>query len=149
MLTHPWIVESGQSVTEEMDYYFSDARPLYRFIALEVYSQDDVYKGFVVFSVTRKKDQVVLKTLDYRFSNPSENRYALALAIHYGRQYQADTLELPAGVAEHLRGSLLGRLLLHRKQRIYQAMPKDEDSPLAQAWEEIELNLCDGDMAFS
>ncbi len=149
MLAYPWIVESGQSATEEMDYYFSDARALYRLIALEVYSPDDAYKGFVVFSVTRKKDQVVLKTLDYRFSNPSENRYALALAIHFGRQYQADTIELPAEVADHLLGSLLGRLLLHRKQRICQAMPKNEDSPLAQAWEEIELNLCDGDMAFS
>lgn len=149
MLTYPWVLESGQSLTEEMNYYFSDARPLFRFIALEVYSPEDEYKGFVVFSVTRKKDQVMLKTLDYRFTNPSENRYALALAIHYGRQYQADTIELPAEVAAHLRSSLLGRLLLHRKQRIYQAMPKDEDSPLAQAWEEMKLNLSDGDMAFS
>lgn len=54
MLKYPWVVTSGKSITEDMDYYFSDARPLFRFIALEVYSQEDQYKGFVVFSVSQK-----------------------------------------------------------------------------------------------
>jgi len=40
-------------------------------------------------------------------------------------------------------------LLLHRKERIYQCMPKDDESPLAQAWEDIALKLVDGDMSFS
>lgn len=149
MLQHPWIVETGKSISEEMEYYFSDARPLYRLIALEVYSPEDEYVGFVVFSVTRKKQKIMLKTLDFRFVNPSDNRYALALAIHYGRRYQADTIELPQEVADYVRDSLLGRLLLHRKKRIYQCMPADEDSPLAQAWDDISLHLSDGDMAFS
>ncbi|MBU1660248.1 MAG: GNAT family N-acetyltransferase [Chloroflexi bacterium] len=149
MLSHPWVVETGQSVTEKMDYYFSDARPLYRLIALEVYTPEDEYKGFVVFSVSQKGSGVALKTLDFRFTSPSDSCCVLALAIKYGRQYQAETIEIPAEVAAHLKDSLLGKLLLHEKKRIYQCMPKADDSPLAQAWQDITLHLYDGDMAFS
>jgi len=149
MLSHPWVLETGHSVTENMDYYFSDARPLYRLIALEVYTHEDEYKGFVVFSVSQKGSGVMLKTLDYRFTNPSDYRCVLALAIKLGCQYQAETIEIPDEVAVHLKDSLLGKLLLHGKQRVYQCMPKAEDSPLAQSWQDITLHLYDGDMAFS
>ncbi len=149
MLRHPWVVETGQSITEEMDYFFSDARPLYRFIALEVFSAEDEYRGFVVYSISQKGQNTILRTLDYCFTQPSDQRFVLALAIHCGHQYLADTIEIPAQAAAELRPRFLASLLLHKKVRIYQCMPKDDDSPLAQAWEEIALKLVDGDMAFS
>ncbi len=149
MLSHPWVVDTGHSVTEKMDYYFSDARPLYRLIALEVYTPEDEYRGFVVFSASQKGSGVMLKTLDFCFTNPSDYRCVLALAVKLGRQYGADIIELPAEVTAHLQDSLLGKLLLHEKKRIYQCMPKTEDSPLAQTWSDITLHLYDGDMAFS
>lgn len=92
---------------------------------------------------------MVLRTLDYSFPNPSDQHYVLALAIHFGRQYLADIIEIPTEAAAELRPRLLAKLLLHKKERIYQCMPKDGESPLAQAWEEITLKLVDGDMAFS
>ncbi len=149
MLKYPWIVETGQSITEEMDYFFSDARPLYRFIALEVFSREDEYKGFVVYSISQKGQKTILRTLDHCFTQPSDQRYMLALSIHFGFQYLADTIEIPSQAAADLRPGFFAKLLLHKKERIYQCMPKDEHSPLAQAWEEINLKLVDGDMAFS
>ncbi len=149
MLRYPWVVESGQSITETMDYYFSDARSLYRLIALEVETTAGEYLGFVVFSVSRRGRGVLLRTLDYRFAAADVQRYLLALAVEYGRAYHADTLELPAEAVAGFRRGLLGRLLLHRKERIYQCMPKAEDSPLARYWQEITFQLVDGDMAFS
>jgi len=149
MLRYPWVVETGQSITEEMDYFFSDARAMYRFIALEVFSPDNEFKGFVVYSISQKGSKMVLRTLDYSFPNPSDQHYVLALAIHFGRQYLADIIEIPTEAAAELRPRLLAKLLLHKKERIYQCMPKDGESPLAQAWEEITLKLVDGDMAFS
>ncbi|HBX71211.1 MAG TPA: hypothetical protein DEH25_18005 [Chloroflexi bacterium] len=148
MLKYPWVVESGQSATEQMDYYFSDARPLYRQIAVEVYSPDEKYLGFVVFSVSGKGEKASLKTRDFRFSQPSYERAVLALALRYAREYEVSAIELPAEIAAHLPKSL-ARMLLQRKERIYQCMPKAEDSPLAQLWEEITFHLYDGDMAFS
>ncbi len=148
MLAYPWVVESGASVTENMDYYFSDARPTYRLIAVEVYDAKDTYLGFVVFSISSKGEQTSLKTRDFRFSQPSYERAVLALALRYAREYGAATIEIPAETAAHLPEKL-GKLLLQRKERIYQCMPQSEDSPLARLWPEISLHLWDGDMAFS
>jgi GNAT superfamily N-acetyltransferase len=150
MLSYPWIVENGQSRTEHLDYYFSDARPLYRFIVIEVFTpKTREYQGFVVFSVSEKKSGVALKTLDFRFRDPAQYQYILALAVRYGQAYRADILELPAEVTESFKGSVLGRLLLQEKKRIYQCHPKSDNSPLATAWDKISLHLYDGDMAFS
>ena len=149
MLKFPWIVESGASRTEGMDYYFSDSRPLYRLIALEVGAAGGNDLGFVVFSVSQKPGGIALKTLDFCFHDPAQYPVILALAVRYARQYHADTVEVPAEIAGSLQNTLLGKLLLVKKTRIYQCHPKAEDSPLAKAWADIELHLYDGDMAFS
>lgn len=149
MLAYPWIVESGNSPTEGMDYYFSDARPLYRLVALTLRTPGTASPGFVAFSISEKPGGMAVKTLDFRSHDAAQLDAILALAARYARQYRADTIEVPAEVAARLQGSFLGRLLLVEKSRIYQCHPKAEDSPLAQAWEQIELHLYDGDMAFS
>jgi GNAT superfamily N-acetyltransferase len=149
MLQYPWVVENGHSVTDDMDYFFSDTRPLYRFIPIETHSPEDDHQGFVVLSVSQKGEKMVLRVLDYKFNNPADHKYILALAIQYGREYSADTIELPFDAVTDFRRTLLGRILLHKKERIYQCMPSSDDSPLAEAWENIHLKLVDGDMAFS
>jgi GNAT superfamily N-acetyltransferase len=149
MLAYPWIVESGTSPTEGMDYYFSDARPLYRLVALTLRTPGTTSPGFVVFSISEKPGGMAVKILDFRSQEAAQLDAILALAVRYARQYQADTIEVPVEVAARLGGSLLGRLLLVSKSRIYQCHPRTADSPLALAWQQIELHLYDGDMAFS
>ncbi len=149
LLSYPWVVPSGQSMSENLDYFFSDARTMFRFIALEVYTKRDEYKGFVVFSVTEKGKSISLKILDFAFFDAVDFRYVLALAIKMGQRYEADVIEMPREIADLMYSTLLGRLLLHEKQRIYQAMPKSEISPLAQAWPDLVFHLYDGDMSFS
>lgn len=149
MLRYPWIVEQGQSRTEAMDYYFSDARPMYRLVALTIRQAGGQDLGFVVFSISQKPGGVALKTLDFSLQDPRQIPVILALAVRYARSYRADTIEVPAEVVSSLQSSLLGKLLLVEKNRIYQCHPKSADSPLAQAWHHIELHLFDGDMAFS
>jgi len=150
MLSYPWVLETGQSPTEQLDYYFSDTRPLHSFIALELYDPNgEIYNGYVVFSVSQKGKEVALKILDYRVSVVSQYTIILALAVHFGKKFQVDILEIPDEVAETLKGSLLGRIILLPKRRIYQCFPKSEESPLAGAWADLELHLYDGDMAFS
>jgi hypothetical protein len=150
MLAYPWVLETGQSHTENLDYYFSDTRPLFRFIAVEIYDPtNNAYLGFVVFSVSQKGTSIALKTLDFQTVSPDHYRPILALAIRYGRHYRADTIEIPEEIVAPLRPSLLGRLVLLRKTRIYQCHPKSEDSPLGRSWQDIQRHLYDGDMAFS
>jgi hypothetical protein len=148
MLTYPWVVESGLSVTESMDYYFSDTRGMYQQIAVEVYDMSDDYIGFAVFSASQQGEKTVLKTRDFRFEQPSYERAALALALRYARKFDADTIEIPSEIARYIPRKLR-KILLQPKERIYQCMPKSDDSPLAILWQEISFHLWDGDMAFS
>jgi hypothetical protein len=150
MLTYPWILDTGSSPTEEMDYYFSDTRPFHKFITLEIYNpKDGKYEGYVIFSVSKKKSGVFLKTLDYQVRHRSQHVKILALAIELGRRYDAAAIEIPDEVAQPLLKSFLGRAVLVAKNRIYQCHPKSENSPLGQHWQDIERHLYDGDMAFS
>lgn len=148
MLAYPWVVETGSSVTEKMDYYFSDTRSMYQQTAIEIYDQTDRYLGFAVFSISQQGETTVVKTRDFRLEQPSYERTVLALALQYGRTYNAAAIELPAEIANHLP-QRLQKALLQPKERIYQCMPKSDDSPLAQVWDQINLHLWDGDMAFS
>ena len=135
-------------MTEKMDYFFSDARRSYRQIAVEIFDPADDFLGFAVFSVSQQGERTVVKTRDFRFRQPSYERAVLALALQYGRTYEAATIEIPAEIASHLPAGLR-KVLLQPKERIYQCMPKSDDSPLAQFWNDIRFHLWDGDMAFS
>jgi hypothetical protein len=150
MLAYPWVVKTGTSPTETMDYYFSDTRPRHEFIAMELLdNKSGAYNGFVVFSLSQKGRDVVIKTLDYAIQDAQQFQQILALAVHLGREHNAAIIEIPKEAAQMLAGSWLGRLLLQKKQRIYQCHPNSNDSPLAGAWKDLTLHLYDGDMAFS
>ncbi|RME07343.1 MAG: GNAT family N-acetyltransferase [Anaerolineae bacterium] len=149
MLRYPWVLESGQSLTEDKDYYFSDTRPLFRQFAVEIESREGEGLGYAVFSVSQRGHGMHLRALDYHLPPSLVPELLPALALHYGEQYRADTLELPSEAVVILRRSLLGRLLLKRRERIYMAMPRDDDSPLARNWGRLTFRLVDGDMAFS
>ena len=109
MLSYPWVLETSQSPTEQLDYYFSDTRPLHSFIALELYDPNgEICNGYVVFSVSQKGKDVALKILDYRVSAVSQYANILALAVHFGKKFHVDILEIPEDVAETLKGSSAG-----------------------------------------
>jgi hypothetical protein len=149
MLSHPWVVEPGQSPTEGMDYYFSDVRQHFRNLAVELYSVENHYLGYVVFQISTLRSRLELKTLDV-YLEPSVDRNTLAaLAVHYASKLRADRIDLPMEAVVDLQKLKTGRLLLEKRYRIYQCYPKKEDSPLALAWNELRFEYSDGDMAFS
>jgi hypothetical protein len=150
MLKYPWQVEPGRSRTEHLNYYFTDVRKIFQQIALEITSLDGKeYKGYIVFSVSSIRSDIVLKLLDIRLANRKDERFVLPLVLKYGQMFHVDRIELPKEQAEMLQDGILKKVLLLRRFCITQCHPKDEQSPLAKAWPEIRLNYYDGDMAFS
>jgi GNAT superfamily N-acetyltransferase len=149
MLAYPWVVEPGQSPTENMDFYFSDVRPTFRSFAVEIIDSQGEYHGYVVFQVSRLHDQVEAKILDVSLAEPADRRCLLGLAARYAARYHASQVDLPAEAVAGLRKSTLGRLLLQRRERIYQCLPKEPGSALSLAWPEIHFSYSDGDMPFS
>ncbi len=148
MLHDPWVLEPGQSPTERMDFYFSDVRRLFKNVALELFSAGD-YQGYVVFQVTSGQAHTEVKILDVSLAASVDQRTLLPLALCYARQFNASLVSLPEAAVEDFRKTSLGKLLLLRRERIYQCMPRSQDSPLAQAWERLTFTFSDGDMPFS
>lgn len=150
MLTYRWTRERGEVEPSDLNYYFSEIRDVFKFIALKVYSFDRKdYRGFVVFSFSSRALRSVLKVLDFHFLNAEDHQYIPFLALRYGSIYGANYLEVPQSLVHYMKDIPLMNILLQRKKRIYLFHPKDSNSPLATSSADIELNYCDGDTPFT
>jgi hypothetical protein len=150
MLQYPWVLPTGASNTEQMDYFFTDVRDAFRNIALELSTgpQRD-YRGYVVLSASTYRGKLALKVLDTSLKDRADERLVLPLAFRYAHDLGAEMIDFSTRHAEAMQSRFLRWALLHRKQRIYQCFPASPDSPLARLWPELEFHYCDGDMAFS
>jgi GNAT superfamily N-acetyltransferase len=150
MLQYPWVLPTGESSTEQMDYFFTDVRDGYRNIALELSTGPGRdYRGYLVISASTYRGKLALKVLDTSLKDRADERFVLPLAFRYARELGGETIDCTTRQAEAMQGRFLRWALLHRKQRIYQCFPASPDGPLARLWPEIEFQYCDGDMAFS
>jgi len=149
MLAYPWVVEPGESASEQMDYYFSDVRPRFEFIALQVSGEGGENLGYMVFLLSQRGEKLVLKALDHEFANPEYKRLVLAQALRLAAREGVDEIEIGVELARRLQGGLMGRLLLQSKLRYYQCHPRSSDSPLGRNWQQLKLDYCDGDTPFT
>ena len=152
MLRFPWVLEPGGSPSEHMDYYFSDVRPYFHYSAVEIYAAQntgETYQGYVIFLVSTIRDRMELKILDVSLKGREVWQVVLPLAIRMARKFKVDRIDLPVKASGDFQQTGLGRLLLQKRQRIYQSHPKSPESPLALAWKDIAFQYSDGDMSFS
>jgi hypothetical protein len=150
MLNYRWTKERDKLEISDQNYYFSEARDIFKYIAVKVYSTDRMdYRGYLVFSFSAKDFYSVLKVLDFHFSNREDQKYVALLALKYARIHQAGHVELPESVVTYLKDSPILKFLAQGKKRIYLFHPKDSNSPLATFSADVELNYCDGDTPFT
>jgi GNAT superfamily N-acetyltransferase len=150
MIRNPWVVSSQETQEDVKHYYFSRIRDLFKFIPLEIFAPDGkARKGYLVLSISCKKNKTKLKVLDFYFHDPNDIFIAGYLALKYAQDYQADRLEYPVGLQTFF-GDLTGfKQRIKRKKRLYLFYPRSHDSPLARLAEKIKLNYCDSDTAFT
>lgn len=148
MLAHPWLVPSGQSPTESMDYGFTDARPIFEQIAWQLSDGAGVNLGYIVFQFSPIDGIHVLKVLDHHLVGAAEDSQ-LALALKLARDLGADVIEGPIELADLTQRGWLGRLLVELRQRICQVHAHAADSPMARAKDSLEQSYVDGDTAFA
>jgi GNAT superfamily N-acetyltransferase len=150
MLAHPWVVSSNEAKKDVENYFFSRVREIFKIIALEIYSaRENLYKGFMVLSVSRKKRKTVIKILDFYFHEPNDYPVGSYLGMKFAKAYLADRLEYPAQFSGYYQRQPLLKRLIKNKKRLYLYYPKTGDSPLAVNASKIELNYCDADTAFT
>jgi GNAT superfamily N-acetyltransferase len=150
MLNFPWVVEPGHSLTENMDFYFTDVREKYSNIAIEVYEAfSGEFVGFIILSYSIISGKGVLKVLDIHFIKQDYLRGVFPIILRYGCKHNVDKIEIPTSFVEGLNNKIIQRIILHQKQRVYQCFPENDQSPLGKFWQKIKLDYCDGDMPFT
>ncbi len=149
MLDYPWIVSAPQKPPETKHYFFSAARDLFRYIALEVFrpATGDVI-GYVLLSVSRRRSQTLIKLLDHFLPDPDSGRLLAELLLTYARSSLADRIEYSATLAPFINPRRCLKPLIKRRKRRYMICPRKGLSPLAAARKDIVLNYCDADIAF-
>ena len=150
MIQNPWVVSRQDARQDVNNYYFSRVRDLFKFIALDIFTPDAaVSKGYLILSISRHRSQTTLKVLDCFFFDPQDIFIAGYYAIRYAREYRADRLEFPPVLDNFLAQYVCPTLRVKRKKRLYLYYPRSTESPLARLADQITLDYCDSDTAFT
>jgi GNAT superfamily N-acetyltransferase len=150
MLKYPWVVSKDTVETPYYNYHFAGVRDVFQYIALELYSnRDNAHQGFVVFSVSRKKENTVLKILDHHILDARAFNIISRLSLKLAAHHLADRIDIPSEFVNGFQNLFCHTYLLNTKKRSYVYHPKTATSPLAAWADNIDLNYCDGDTAFT
>ena len=150
MLNCPWVVSKDVATSPGANYHFASVRDVFEYIALEFYSkQDNRVRGFVALSVSRKKDNTVLKIIDYQLDSSKTIETICAASLKYAARYLADRIDIPPELVPGFQNLFLQPYFMGRKKRSYLYHPHTTASPLAACADKIDLNYCDGDTAFT
>ncbi len=146
MLAHPWFTEDqADAVT---GYYFNDHRSLFRYACLRLESNGEPI-GNAVLSISRKANRTTIKVLDCSFSQTDYHDALLPQVFEIAAQYRADRILFPASFKTVLQQlPIFGRITFTRT-RNYFCRPKKKDSVLKPIMDTVQLQLTDGDCAFS
>jgi GNAT superfamily N-acetyltransferase len=150
MLRYPWVLSGNERKAGRTRYYFSDVRDIFRYVAIEINSvQKGGPQGFLVLSISHKKEKTRVKILDFYFKNPADGDIAIYLALKYARSYLADRIEYPCNLENYFNQRAEFNKLIKKQSRLYMFYPRGGHSPLAGYRGKIALDYCDGDTAFA
>jgi hypothetical protein len=150
MLKHPWVVSKSEKKTDVANFYFSIIREMFMFAAIEINSSDRGRpKGFLVLSISNKKEKTKVKILDFYFNNPEDREIAASLALRYAKVFLADRIDYPASLENYFKKTTGFKKLIKKQSHLYMFYPASNHSPLAVYNGKIVFNYCDGDTAFT
>jgi hypothetical protein len=151
MLKYKWTTTKDELEKGDYNYFFAEIRDAFIFTALEVYpKRDRSRKGFMILSVSIDNLDIILKILDFRFSNAEDYDYILPIAFKYANDHLANIIEIPNELYEHLPANRIVRFVIQKRERTYLIYPKSDKSPLHKLDKNnLDLSYCDGDTAFT
>ncbi len=133
---------------ESRDYFFSDVREIYKYIAIEFYSNDPGNRlGFMVLSISKDKGKTIVKLLDFNLQHDDKYSIILNLVMQYSAKYKADKVEVSDEFSQ-LLSKVIKPSLLNKQKRIYLYFMSDMSDKVALALPSIKPNYCDGDLPF-
>lgn len=150
MLTHPWVKGRDKSVGDQTDYYFSNVRDAFRYVAFTIHTKDGKDKvAFSVLSITTEQGKTKVKLLDHEGIRQTERRAILALTVKVAESVAADCLEISEDTAACMNIGILECFMLRRKERRYVYSVSDEVRETTRWIKAMHRDYCDGDTAFT
>ena len=150
MLHNPWVVSKKSGEKKSKNYYFSETRNIFKYLVIEVYRRKDRKPaGFVVLSVSHKKDKTRIKLLDFSLQDANTPEIIGYPVLKYAKKFLADRIEYPDYFRGYFQSLPWTKKLIKRQTRPYLFHPCGNDSPLAVSKEKILFDYCDGDTAFT
>ena len=146
MLEYPWVAKTGESATEKMNYYFTDARDEFEMQAYEFYEGAKRVAVLTLMVTKIGKDRRQVRVLDCLAEDallPLIRKFVVEVAQEYGAVQMMGDVRVLGALAETAMGKVY-----EVKERTYQTMTK-KDSVFAKDWEKITKRFADGDMAFT
>lgn len=147
MLQDKWVPDADVKAVDA-NYAFLVRPTEFKYIAVRVSDvRDKAYKGFMVMALSSLDSVTVLRLLDFSFEKHDDYRCIGVVMLTYAAAHRADRIELAEPAGDWLNDSALARLLLRKKTRSY--FCRLNGSIPAACLANIELSLCDGDVAFT
>jgi len=147
MIRYPWITEDSNI---KLNYYFSYQRELFRFLPFELYARQSGKRlGYVVLNITKKRGLKLLKILDYALSDKTYLPFILWLALKEASRWKAELIVVPQKLWPYIRSHILLNLLTVHRERVYFLHKNSKKSPLPEQLQNICLDYCDSDSAFT
>lgn len=149
-LQYPWVLSETDTDDRYPNYYFPAVIPLFRMFVVNLYDRGrNRHRGFVVISIAQTGTNTTMKLLDHHFHDPADRACITRLVATYGRRYGVDRVYMGSANGAEIRRNRWLAPLMAEIVHEYAASPASEDSPLALFADDIELDSCDCDMAFT
>jgi hypothetical protein len=152
MLKYLWVnSKEGLLKENKTEFFFSDVREIFRFVALEIYAKGTNNKlGYIVLSISKESNITTLKLLDHDLQCQNNDRIILSLVIKYASAVQADRVDITNNVSKHLGSSkIINSSYLRKMERRYLFYMSDMTNEVAIGMKNVEPDYCDGDLPFS
>ncbi|GAG14899.1 unnamed protein product, partial [marine sediment metagenome] len=99
--------------------------------------------------VTKKRGLNLLKILDYALSDKAYIPLILWLALREASRWKAELIVAPQKIWPHIRSHILLNLLTVHREQVYFLHKNSKKSPLPEQLQNICLDYCDSDSAFT
>lgn len=146
MLDYPWFTERKEEATPR--YYFHEHRDTWRHVALRIESPRLSSPVLAALSLSRKDGLVIVKLLDHTCTTSAERDLVCDVVIRRAAEYRADRIVFPDAFQSSFRRYRLLRLAAKKRSRRYFCKPRP-GGPLAAVLSSVQLDMTDGDSAFS
>lgn len=149
MLTDKWVIDRTGSQNSGSNFFFSSIRDHFSYVPLKLSHGGNEGAGFVILSVSSNKGERTLKVVDYQISPGTSIRGLSQVILQQAERIEATRILLPPQLHETFAGIPLLTKILTTRNIYYFARPGRKDSMLATVVDDIRLDFCDGDLAFT